>query len=154
MRKVKVAVATCVALAALAVSAPASSATHALAPLVEARIDAAAKRDIDSGRVAGVAVAVLRDGQLVFSSGYGRSNLELAAPVRVRTVFRIGSLTKQFTAAGVLLLAEQGKLKIDEIPAGKYPFVAWHEHLGEKRGDVEITKGQTAQLRLEFAPSR
>lgn len=114
MRKVKVAVATCVALAALAVSAPASSATHALAPLVEARIDAAAKRDIDSGRVAGVAVAVLRDGQLVFSSGYGRSNLELAAPVRVRTVFRIGSLTKQFTAAGVLLLAEQGKLKIDD----------------------------------------
>jgi CubicO group peptidase (beta-lactamase class C family) len=74
----------------------------------------AAKQDVDSGHVAGAAVAVLRDGQLVFSRGYGRSNLESSAPVSARTVFRIGSLTKQFTAAGVLLLAEQGKLNIDD----------------------------------------
>jgi CubicO group peptidase (beta-lactamase class C family) len=59
-------------------------------------------------------VAVLRNGKLVFAKGYGRANLELAAPVNARTVFRIGSLTKQFTAAGVLLLAEQGKLNIDD----------------------------------------
>ena len=69
---------------------------------------------LNSGHVAGVAVAVLRDGKLVFAKGYGRANLELAAPVSTKTVFRIGSLTKQFTAAGVLLLAEQGKLKIDD----------------------------------------
>jgi len=114
MRLVTVAVATGVAFAALGNSAPAFSSTRHLTPIVEAKIDAAAKQDVDSGRVAGAAVAVLRNGKLVFAKGYGRANLELAAPVNARTVFRIGSLTKQFTAAGVLLLAEQGKLNIDD----------------------------------------
>jgi CubicO group peptidase (beta-lactamase class C family) len=81
---------------------------------VEAKINAAVQQDVASGGVAGVAVAVLRHEKLVFVKGYGRANLELAAPVNAKTVFRIGSLTKQFTAAGVLLLAEQGKLKIDD----------------------------------------
>lgn len=114
MRSVRVAVAAGVAFAALAVPVPASAAARRIAPAVAARIDAAARQDVDSGRVAGVAVAVLRHGELVFAKGYGRGNLELAAPVNARTVFRIGSLTKQFTAAGVLLLAEQGKLKVDD----------------------------------------
>jgi len=114
MRLVTVAVATGVAFAALGNSAPAFSSTRHLTPIVEAKIDAAAKQDVDSGRVAGAAVAVLRNGKLVFAKGYGRANLELAAPVNARTVFRVGSLTKQFTAAGVLLLAEQGKLNIDD----------------------------------------
>jgi CubicO group peptidase (beta-lactamase class C family) len=110
----RVAVATGVAVASLATSAPASSAAHTLTRSVRARIDAAARQDVESGRVAGAAIAVLRDGQLVFAKGYGESNLELATPVNRRTVFRIGSLTKQFTAAAVLLLAERGKLKIDD----------------------------------------
>ena len=114
MRLVKVAVATGVALASLAVPTPASSAAHALTARVQARIDAAAKQDVDSGHVAGAAIAVLRGGQLIFARGYGRSNLELGTLVTTRTVFRIGSLTKQFTAVGVLLLAERGKLKIDD----------------------------------------
>jgi CubicO group peptidase (beta-lactamase class C family) len=85
-----------------------------LTPGVEATINAAVQKDVASGRLAGAAVAILRDGKLVFVKGYGRANLELAAPVNAKTVFRIGSLTKQFTAAGVLLLAEHGKLKIDD----------------------------------------
>jgi CubicO group peptidase (beta-lactamase class C family) len=114
MRLVKVAVATAVVVAALAVPGPVLSATLPISRSVEARIDAAAKEDVDSGRVTGAAVAVLRNGHVAFSRGYGRSNLELSTPVSAKTVFRIGSLTKQFTAAGVLLLAEQGKLKIDD----------------------------------------
>jgi len=114
MRLVKVAVATGVAFTALAIAAPASSTAWRLTPAVKAEIAAAAKQDVDSGRVAGAAVAVLHNGQLVFAKGYGRANLELGTPVSATTVFRIGSLTKQFTAAGVLLLAEQGKLKIDD----------------------------------------
>lgn len=114
MRLVKVAVAAGVALAALTVSAPAAASPQALARSVEAGIDNAVKQDVNSGHVAGAAIAVLRHGRLIFAKGYGRSNLELATSVNARTVFRIGSLTKQFTAAGVLLLAEQGKLKIDD----------------------------------------
>ena len=114
MRLVKVAVATGFAFRVLAISAPAWSAGRGITHGVEARIDAAAKQDVASGHVAGAAIAIIRDSKLVFARGYGRANLELAAPVNTRTVFRIGSLTKQFTAAGVLLLAEQGKLKIDD----------------------------------------
>lgn len=114
MRSVRIAVAIGVAFTALAVAAPASSAPRAIAPRLKEKIDAAATQDVESGRVAGVAVAVLRNGSLVFAKGYGRANLELGAPVTPTTVFRIGSLTKQFTAAGVLLLVEQGKLKIDD----------------------------------------
>jgi CubicO group peptidase (beta-lactamase class C family) len=114
MRLVKVAIVTSVVLAALAVSSPASAISRAIPPSVAVKIDAVAKQEVDLGHVAGASVAVLRSGQLVFSKGYGRSNLELAAPVTATTVFRIGSLTKQFTAAGILLLAEHGKLKIDD----------------------------------------
>lgn len=114
MRLVKVAAAIGVAFVAISLSSPASPAARSITPTVEAKIDAAAKEDVDSGRVAGAAVAVLHGRQLVFVKGYGRANLELGAPVTPKTVFRIGSLTKQFTAAGVLLLAEQGKLKIDD----------------------------------------
>lgn len=100
--------------AALWLVAAAHAAAAQLAPGAEAKIDAAVQTDVATGRAAGAAVAVLRGGNLVFIKGYGRANLELAAPVNAKTVFRIGSLTKQFTAAGVLLLAEQGKLKIDD----------------------------------------
>ena len=75
MRLVTVAVATGVAFAALVISAPAFSSTRQLNSIVEAKIDAAATQDVDSGRVAGATVAVLRDGKLVFAKGYGRANL-------------------------------------------------------------------------------
>ncbi|HEY6910842.1 MAG TPA: serine hydrolase domain-containing protein [Myxococcales bacterium] len=109
MNSVTVAVAIGVAFAV-----PASATVRRLAPAIEAKLDAAARKDVAAGRVAGAAVAVLRGGELVFARSYGRANLELAAPVNAETVFRIGSLTKQFTAAGMLLLAERGKLKIDD----------------------------------------
>ena len=99
---------------ALAFGGPALGAHPRLTRESEARIDAAAQKYVDAGHVAGASVAVLRKGQLIFAKGYGRSNLELAAPVSATTVFRIGSLTKQFTAAGILLLAEEGKLKVDD----------------------------------------
>ena len=114
MRFMKVAAATTVVLAALVAPAPALSSTSSVARLAGPRIDAAVRQEVVSGHAAGVAVAVLQHGRLIFAKGYGSSNLELATPVKSATVFRIGSLTKQFTAAGVLLLAEQGKLKIDD----------------------------------------
>jgi D-alanyl-D-alanine carboxypeptidase len=101
-------------IAALAFAGVAHAGPMRLNAAIKAKIDAAAQQDVASGRVAGAAVAVLRNRELVFAKGYGRANLELAAPVTARTVFRIGSLTKQFTAVAVLLLAEQDKLKIDD----------------------------------------
>lgn len=64
----------------------------------------------------GAAVIAVNDGQVVFRKGYGMANLELGVQIEPDMIFRIGSITKQFTAVSVLMLMEQGKLSLsDEI---------------------------------------
>ena len=64
----------------------------------------------------GAAVLVKKQGKVVFRKGYGLANLELNVPVEPDMVFRLGSVTKQFTAVSILMLAEEGKLSLqDEI---------------------------------------
>ena len=64
-------------------------------------------------------VAVARDHQIVFQHGYGYANLESKISFTLNTRFRIGSLTKQFTAAAILLLQQDGKLKTSD-PIGRF----------------------------------
>jgi CubicO group peptidase (beta-lactamase class C family) len=64
----------------------------------------------------GVAVAALCGGEVIYKSARGMANLELQIPLTADMVFRIGSLTKQFTAAAIMLLVEEGKVSVsDEI---------------------------------------
>jgi CubicO group peptidase (beta-lactamase class C family) len=64
----------------------------------------------------GAAVIIVQDGRVLFRKGYGMAHLELGVPVAPEMVFRIGSITKQFTAVSILMLLEQGKLDLqDEI---------------------------------------
>ena len=65
-------------------------------------------------RIPGVALKVIQDGKVAKTGAYGLANLELNVPVSAETVFEIGSITKQFTAAGILLLAQEGKLSVDD----------------------------------------
>jgi len=72
-------------------------------------------------------VLVARGNEVLLSKGYGSANLEWDIPNTPVTKFRLGSLTKQFTAASILLLEERGKLKVDD-PIKKYlpdAPVAW-----------------------------
>jgi CubicO group peptidase (beta-lactamase class C family) len=64
-------------------------------------------------------ILVAQNGQPVVSQGYGMANVELAAPNTPQTVFRLGSITKQFTAMAVMILQERGKLRVSE-PACRY----------------------------------
>jgi len=64
-------------------------------------------------------VLVARGDQILLSKGYGSANLEWNIPNSPSTKFRLGSITKQFTAASILLLEERGKLKVDD-PVKKY----------------------------------
>ena len=77
-------------------------------------IDAAMQASITSGWTAGGAVAVMRRGKVVFARGYGSANLETGTAATPDSVFRIGSLTKQFTAAAILTLVDDGKLSLDD----------------------------------------
>jgi CubicO group peptidase (beta-lactamase class C family) len=64
----------------------------------------------------GAAVIVVKDGQALLRKGYGMAHLELGVPVAPEMIFRVGSVTKQFTAVCILMLYEQGKLDLqDEI---------------------------------------
>jgi CubicO group peptidase (beta-lactamase class C family) len=70
---------------------------------------------IVEGRISpGVAISVTKHGKTLYERGAGLANIETGAPMTSRSIGRIGSITKQFTAASILLLAEDGQLSIDD----------------------------------------
>ena len=83
------------------------------------QVDDYVRSQMASHRIPGVALEIIRDGKPIKIKAYGLANLELKVPVTPQTVFEIGSITKQFTAAGILLLAQQGKLSVDD-PISRY----------------------------------
>ena len=62
----------------------------------------------------GAAVAVVKDGRIIFKKGYGEANLEYGIPITPSTVFHIASVSKQFTAYAVAALAEEGRISLDD----------------------------------------
>ena len=62
----------------------------------------------------GAAIAVIKDGAVVYKRGYGSANLEYNVPITPQTVFHVASVSKQFTAFAITLLANQGKLSLDD----------------------------------------
>jgi CubicO group peptidase (beta-lactamase class C family) len=76
----------------------------------------------------GASALVVRDGKVLLRKGYGLANLELGVPVKPEMVFELGSVTKQFTAAAVLMLAERGKLSIDDDLTRWLPDFPTHGH--------------------------
>ena len=81
------------------------------------RLEEQAQAYHDAGTFQGAAI-VAQDGKVLYSKGYGMANAEWAVPNSPETRFRLGSITKQFTAMAVLLLEEQGKLKTTDAVCG------------------------------------
>jgi len=79
------------------------------------------RSEMEQHRIPGVALTVIQNGQAVKTAAYGFANLEWEVPTTTNTVFEIGSLTKQLTAAGILLLVQDGKLSLDEKLAKYIP---------------------------------
>jgi D-alanyl-D-alanine carboxypeptidase len=79
-----------------------------------ARVDDVGERLLSESNVAGFSVAVARRGTVVFADGYGFADLQEEVPASADTVYGIGSITKQFTAAAMLRLQEQGRLALDD----------------------------------------
>src|ERR1700682_6665390 len=67
-----------------------------------------------AGNVPGASVIVVRDGEVVFRRSYGMANLEERIEATPQTHYRLASLTKAFTAAAILTLADRGKLSLDD----------------------------------------
>src|SRR6266487_2002575 len=80
---------------------------------VETFLDGVISKQMRVDHIPGAAVSVVKDGQLLFAKGYGSADLQAGKPVNAQTtLFRIGSVSKLFTATAVLQLAEQGKLNL------------------------------------------
>jgi D-alanyl-D-alanine carboxypeptidase len=77
----------------------------------------------------GVAVIVVKDTKIIFRKGQGMANLEFGVPIEPIMVFRLGSITKQFTAVAILMLVEQGKLALDDSISKFLPDYPTHDHL-------------------------
>jgi len=88
----------------------------------------------DKPRSPGCALGVIRKSRFIYQKGYGMANLDWDIPITPSTVFYVGSVSKQFTAAGILLLAREGKLSLDddirkylpEMPAYEAPVTVRH----------------------------
>ncbi len=83
------------------------------------RLDRVMQMYIDSGRQAGVAVLIARNGKIVHHKAYGYDNLAKKTPLRRDGIFRIASQTKAITTMGALMLYEEGKFLLDD-PISKY----------------------------------
>lgn len=74
---------------------------------------------LNTSRMPGMAVLVARNGKIIYQDGFGYADLDKKIPVTTDTKFRIGSVSKQFTAAAILRLAEKGKLSLAD-PLDKF----------------------------------
>lgn len=95
----------------LAAAAAQAQDTRALTRFVDSAATAAVSA---KGGTPGVSIAIVKAGRPLLIKGYGFADIENDVPATPETVYRIGSVTKQFTAAAILRLAEQGKLALDD----------------------------------------
>jgi CubicO group peptidase (beta-lactamase class C family) len=112
-------------LAPLPVGAQSTSTTSAAPPkrpehaALAAAIDSIAEAALREGPIPAISIAVVRGSDTIALRGYGYAELENEVPASAETVYRIGSITKQFTAAAILRLVEQGRISLED-PVSKH----------------------------------
>jgi len=87
--------------------------TKSLSAEKRAQIERAASGFLAANSVPGISVAVVQDGELLWSAGFGMADLENFVPATRSTLFRLGSISKPITATAILQLSERGKLDLD-----------------------------------------
>ena len=97
----------------MALAALLAAVSPAVAETPSQKADALLAR-LNQTNYAGMAVLVAQDGKILFEKGYGLADTEHHVPVNPQTTFRIGSITKQFTASAILKLQEEGKLSVND----------------------------------------
>jgi D-alanyl-D-alanine carboxypeptidase len=105
-----------------ATPSPASSATeetNSLLPEISKKIDDATTKMLSESGVPSASIAVVKDGKLAYAKAYGLADTASHQPATTSMIYSVGSISKQFTAASILLLAEEGKLSLDD-PVGRW----------------------------------
>ncbi|HKQ40619.1 MAG TPA: serine hydrolase domain-containing protein, partial [Verrucomicrobiae bacterium] len=95
-------------------------------PLQADQVDEFLQGEMTRQKIPGMSIAVVRNGQAVKVNGYGSANLELNVPATPQTVYQMASMTKQFTAAAIVLLAKDGRLQLEDKIAAYLPGIPEH----------------------------
>jgi CubicO group peptidase (beta-lactamase class C family) len=121
-------------------------AQSSLSPEVRTNIDAAAAKVLARTGVPSAVVGIVRNGQIAYTAGYGSARLAPLLKASPEMLYPIGSISKQFTAACVLLLVEDGKMSLDD------PVARWFPELTESRNiTVRMLLSHTSGY-SDFAP--
>lgn len=102
----------------------------------------------------GCALAVIHNGEIVYRNGYGMADLEHGVPITPQTVFYSGSVSKQFVAMSIALLAEQGKLSFDDDIRTYLPEIPEYDRTITIRHMIHHTSGLRDYLQLGFLAGR
>ena len=129
---------------------------------VEQRIDQVVKEYMSAYKIPGVSFALLRKGKIVLLKSYGLANVELQVPVKPETIFQSGSIGKQFTAAAVMILVQDGKVSLDDkiskyipdVPATWKDITVWNllthtSGLGDYPTEIDLRRDYTEDQFLE-----
>jgi D-alanyl-D-alanine carboxypeptidase len=110
-----------IAAATLAPVFAAGAQTATLSPALTARIDSIVQQEMTARGAPSVSIAVVKDGAIAYTNAYGMARLDPPTPAVPTMRYSIGSVSKQITATAILLLAEQGKLRLDDKVARFFP---------------------------------
>ena len=129
---------------------------------VERRIDRVVRQYMSAYKIPGVSLAVLRRGKIVLLKSYGLANVEHQVRVKPETIFQSGSIGKQFTAAAIMILVQDGKISLDdkiskylaEVPPAWKDITVWHllthtSGLGDYPADIDLRRDYTEDEFLE-----
>jgi D-alanyl-D-alanine carboxypeptidase len=88
--------------------------TVTVAVRADKKVDDYVKAEMEKQHIPGVSIAVVKEGKIIKVEGYGMANVELNVPARPDTVYKIGSVSKQFIASGIMMLIQEGKISLDD----------------------------------------
>ena len=131
-----------------------------LALFLRGPIDSAVQLVMRSEHIAGMSVGVARSGQTLYEQGYGERDALRHLPAQPYTVFRIGSLTKAFTARAILTLAGKGKVSLNRPAAAYLPEFPWGDEvtvrdlLAQRSGIPSYTDDPLLNPYAWYAPSQ
>ena len=120
-------------------------------------IDRYVRSELARQRIPGLSVAVLRGDSVVLARGYGYANVEHHVPASDSTVYEVGSISKQFTAAAIVLLSEEGRLGLDDVITQYLPegSTSWSEvtirHLLTHTSGISDQSLDTLDFRKDYA---
>jgi CubicO group peptidase (beta-lactamase class C family) len=121
-------------------------------------IDGFIKQEMEQQHIPGLSLAVVVNDELIFTRGYGLANVELAAPALSESVYEVASITKQFTAVAILLLAQDHKLTLDDtlghlLPGGPESWnkISVRQMLTHTSGIPDFDDGNPFDLRRDYS---